>query len=1086
MFLDTNSEEGLPSTGMKRKNGSSLVSNKKTKARKIDDEGGTTNYSHVEHWADCNDTSGPRNNWQRVPAPPLDPTKDTLVFQQVDIDYYLGSYVSGMPGNKVGSVPIIRIYGVTEAGNSAMINIHGYLPYFFVRAPIGFSESECEQFRSDLNARMSDQTSKPWPTYILEVRMEYKESIQGYKGDTKSPFLRIILASPTLVVTARNILEGTFSTGRFPGRSYSTFESNIAFVLRYMIDADMVGCNWIELRPNTYRFVQSKSSRCQYELDVSYKDVISHSDFSDEKWSRMAPMRILSFDIECAGRKGVFPEPEHDPVIQIANYVTVQGESKPIVKNIFCLKQCSPIVGSDVRCYKTEAELLRAWKNFVVSVDPDLMTGYNIVNFDLYYIVSRARALKVNDVAFLGRITNNRTIIRDKTFSSKQLGKRDGKEINLHGRVNFDMLPVIQRDHKLRSYTLNAVSAHFLGKQKEDVHHSIIADLQNGTNETRRRLAVYCLKDALLPQKLIEKLMCVINYVEMARVTGVPLNYLLTRGQQIKVLSQLYRYANEQDLLIPYMKSKGKQDDDKSKGYQGATVIKPKKAYYTEPIATLDFSSLYPSIMMAHNLCYTTLIHPQDIQSLSPDEYEQSPCGHYYVKAAVKKGLLPSILENLLSARKNAKRDMNNEKDPFKKAVFNGRQLALKISANSVYGFTGASVGALPCLEISSSVTAYGRDMIQLTRKLVLEKYTLTNGYSRDADVIYGDTDSVMVNFGVKTVAEAMELGREAAEYVTSHFQKPINLEFEKVYYPYLLMKKKRYAGLYWTKPDKYDFMDAKGIEVVRRDNCRIVKSVVQECLNRILIDRDVDSAVEHVKQIISDLLCNRLDLSLLVISKALSRKSEDYAVSQAHVKLAERMKKRDPGTAPAMGDRVPYVIIKATKGTPNYDKAEDPLWVLEHNIPLDTQYYLDKQLGPPIIRIFKPILKNPKSLLQGDHTRKLYMATPSTGGIVGWTTRALSCLGCKRKLTSNETSVCRHCMPKKALIYSEKIRTVHKLEREFASAWTQCQRCQGSFHETVLCTSRDCPIFYMRKKIQKDLDDAQEIIDRFDQALSW
>ena len=130
---------------------------------------------------------------------------------------------------------------------------------------------------------------------------------------------------------------------------------------------------------------------------------------------------------------------------------------------------------------------------------------------------------------------------------------------------------MIVRDYKLRSYTLNAVSFHFLDEQKEDVHHSLIPDLQNGDDNTRRRLAVYCLKDAYLPLRLIDKLMCVINHIEMARVTGVPLGYLLTRGQQIKVISQLLRKAKEQNLLIPAIKV------DTSSEFEGATVIEPVK-----------------------------------------------------------------------------------------------------------------------------------------------------------------------------------------------------------------------------------------------------------------------------------------------------------------------------------------------------------------------------------------------------------------------------------------------------------------------------------------------------------------------------
>jgi DNA polymerase delta subunit 1 len=131
-----------------------------------------------------------------------------------------------------------------------------------------------------------------------------------------------------------------------------------------------------------------------------------------------------------------------------------------------------------------------------------------------------------------------------------------------------------------------------------------------------------------------------------------------------------------------------------------------------------------------------------------------------------------------------------------------------------VYGFTGATVGKLPCLAISTSVTAYGRQMIELTKQEVEKEYCIKNGYEHDARVIYGDTDSVMVKFGCPDLPTAMRLGAEAAELVSTKFKKPIKLEFEKVYYPYLLISKKRYAGLYWTRPEKYDKMDAKGIEV--------------------------------------------------------------------------------------------------------------------------------------------------------------------------------------------------------------------------------------------------------------------------------
>lgn len=240
---------------------------------------------------------------------------------------------------------------------------------------------------------------------------------------------------------------------------------------------------------------------------------------------------------------------------------------------------------------------------------------------------------------------------------------------------------------------------------------------------------------------------------------------------------------------------------------------------------------------MAHNLCYSTLVPRHLVKNWEAEKITTTPNGDTFVKPDVKKGILPLILEELIGARKRAKNELAKATDPFEKAVLDGRQLALKISANSVYGFTGAQVGQLPCLPISSSTTAFGRVMIEQTKELVQQKYTKANGYEHDCQVIYGDTDSVMVKFGTNDIEQSMELGKEAAAYVSTHFIKPIKLEFEKVYFPYLLMNKKRYAGMLWTKPTKPDKMDCKGIETVRRDNCALVADVVQTTLDHLLKD---------------------------------------------------------------------------------------------------------------------------------------------------------------------------------------------------------------------------------------------------------
>ena len=982
-------------------------------------------------------------------------------------------------------------------GNSVCCHVHGFHPYFFVPAPEGFKPENLRDFRMVLNnAVIADMKNNRdnITDAVLDVNLMNKSTIYQFQGNKLIPFIKMTMAYPKLIAPAKRLLEkGEVVVKGFSGHQFRAFEANIDFEIRFMADTHVVGCNWIELpaarykvrgRPDSFKRGMDfdVKSRCQIEVDVAWDDFISYQ--PEGEWADMAPFRILSFDIECAGRKGIFPEPNKDPVIQIANMVIRQGDAEPFIRNVFTLDTCAPIVGSDVLACEKEEMLLEKWAEFIREVDPDIITGYNINNFDAPYLINRALHLKVKNFQFLGRVKNVLSQIRETVLQSKQMGKRENKVINIEGRIQLDLLLILVRDYKLRSYTLNAVSYHFLQEQKEDVHHSVITDLQNGTPQTRRRLAIYCLKDAYLPLRLLEKLMCVINYMEMARVTGVPLSYLQTRGQQIKVVSQLLRKAMEKDLLIPTYQ--GTQGDD---NFEGATVIEPKRGYYSKPIATLDFSSLYPSIMMAHNLCYTTLIRPGSVNSfgLNDSDYIKTPSNNLFVKSNVRKGLLPEILESLLGARKKAKADLKKETDPFKKKVLDGRQLALKISANSVYGFTGAQVGKLPCLEISQSVTAFGRLMIEQTKNEVEKKYTISNGYTFNADVIYGDTDSVMVKFGVDTVAEAMKLGEEAATYVSEKFVKPIKLEFEKVYYPYLLINKKRYAGLYFTRPEKHDKMDCKGIETVRRDNCPLVAKLMNEVLRRVLIERDPDGAMNYAKQQISDLLCNRIDISQLVITKELTKTDKDYTAKQAHVELANKMKKRDAGSAPKLGDRVPYVIISAAKGTPAYAKAEDPIYVLENNVPIDAQYYLTNMLAKPLLRIFEPILgdKAESTLLRGEHTLTKTVMTSKVGALAAFTKKRATCIGCKVPLNADGEAVCKHCRPNLSAIYQKQISQLSALEEKFSRLWTQCQRCQGSRHEEVLCTSRDCPIFYMRKKIQIELGDQDKVMQRFGPA-NW
>ena len=400
--------------------------------------------------------SSQERRWSRPDPPPIDLVTTPIIFQQLEIDHYVSSPLPGMPGAQTGSVPIIRMFGVsneydytasllfihvlehmlstlkhpppplpppplsppplpplsppptslppplpppplshqvTKEGHSVCAHVHGFTPYLYVPAPSeSFSAEHCSSFKEALRlAILDDSRGRDSGEPVLAVDIVRKCSMYGY-NDRDFPFLKVTLALPKLVAPAKRLLERGIPIRGLGSRMFQVFESNIDFEIRFMIDNDVVGCNWVECPPGKYRlrkphpvtrssttptsnggfsmYGQTSSSssstplpqtKCQIELDISFEDFISHP--ADGEWQNIAPCRILSFDIECAARKGVFPEAEHDSVIQIANMVLLQGEKDPFIRNVFTLKQCASIVGSDVRCFESEKEMLEVTKH---------------------------------------------------------------------------------------------------------------------------------------------------------------------------------------------------------------------------------------------------------------------------------------------------------------------------------------------------------------------------------------------------------------------------------------------------------------------------------------------------------------------------------------------------------------------------------------------------------------------------------------------------------------------------------------------------------------------------------------------------
>ena len=553
------------------------------------------------------------------------------------------------------------------------------------------------------------------------------------------------------------------------------------------------------------------------------------------------------------------------------------------------------------------------------------------------------------------------------------MGQNELFRFDMSGRCVFDLYLHCKNNMKMGSYSLNNVAKKFVGDQKIDLPYEEMFRLyKTGNPKDKATVAEYCSKDCDLVLRIIKNAGIFTDNIEHSRVTYTLLTWLVTRGQQCRVYSQIGRFCERRKVALNHRFVKPPVT------YTGATVIEPKKGYYQEPIATLDFASLYPSIMQAHNLCFSTLVFPEDRRRVETLEKQgkviveritASGEEFWFVQEQTYKGILPSLLHDLLSARRGVKKVMKNEKDAFKKQLLNSKQLALKISCNSVYGFTGSRTGKMGCWPIAACTTTIGRQMIDDTKAAVETKY--------DAEVVYGDTDSVMVKFNDATPTEegmklSWKLAEEAAAYVTDvtfGAHPAVELEAEKVYWPYLIFdRKKRYIGRTYMHPDKPPKIDCKGVELVRRDNSQFLRDIYRKTVDGMMpptgpaltkqevllvIRKEVDAALQH-------LIANDVPLEKFIVSKSLKKHYKNPNLP--HVRLAEKIRQRildgemmtDP---PKPGDRISYVVVQ-TKNTKDKlcDKTEDLGWVKDHpKVKIDREYYVSNQIQKPFNQIVKP-----------------------------------------------------------------------------------------------------------------------------------
>jgi DNA polymerase delta subunit 1 len=813
-------------------------------------------------------------------------------------------------GEDTDSEYVIHIFGRTEDGKSVHVETP-FEPYFFVKVP------------PDRSPKALIQEIQPYNSAVIR-----RKDLWGFRNQEEYTFLKLGFRTLADLKECRP-------------RGLKVYEKNLDPVLRFMHRSEIKSTGWVHVPENAS---PGHDSSCDIDMCVSDWRTLKPVDRDD-----IAPLRIASLDIESYSESGAFPNAfkEKDTCFQVAVTTKAFGHKDYLDRKCFCVKKTN---GSECESFDTEREMLERLGRYLRELDPDIVTGWNIFGFDLEYLYTRAVVTGAGpDAHMWGRLRGIPNELVVKHLASNALGSNDMKMVPMLGRYVFDMFQDIKREHKLESYSLNNVSKEFLKDQKIDMPiKEMFTRFKDGDPDLLGEVADYCIKDTELPHRISEKLCLIQNLIEMAKATWVPLSYLSERGQQIKVFSQLARKARELGFMIPTMYSKATGDEK----YQGATVLDAQTGAYYGPITALDFASLYPSIMRAHNLCYSSLVIDPRFANVPGVVYEQY--GPYRFAQGVP-SLLPAILNELAAFRKKAKKLMAQAEGTPMEAVYNGQQLAYKISMNSIYGFTGASKGMLPCVAIASTVTMRGRQMIEETKNYVEEHFP-------GAKVRYGDTDSVMVEFdvqgrkGQEAIDYSWELGEQASDQCSKLFKAPNDLELEKVYCPYFLYSKKRYAAKMYEKNKAgaiaFKKIDVKGLQVVRRDTCMYVRGVLKQLLNLVLNSEDPRPAIEYARTSAKLLLKGKVDPKELTMSKQLGA---DYKTRVPHVEVRDKIRKRAPGSEPQNGDRVAFLITKV----PGLlcDKAEDPSWVTDNKIPLDYVYYFEHQLVKPVCDLLEPLV---------------------------------------------------------------------------------------------------------------------------------
>lgn len=938
------------------------------------------------------------------------------------------------------------------AYRNACIVVKDFTPYVYIEL---YNDGDVKLLDDELNE------------YTILTKLVYKQHLYNFKPGTR-PFLFCQCRS-------RNDINEIVNRLRSPvgGRSFKCHEESASSILQMVSLRSINMTGWF--RFDKASLVSRRTTCCDYEYMVSWRQ-LSPSSKTDIVYPK-----TIAFDLEVNSElTNAMPDDRPgDAIFQISCVVQQSGPTGLKLRYLLTLDGTDLVDnrlldGIIVIAFRSERELLAGFYDFLRRERPNILTGYNILGFDIEYLIRRSnRFMLMNDMMMSGFNRSKPAqegVIR---WASVMYKNKTFPYIDWEGILLLDLLPVIKRDYKFDNYKLQTVATIFLNAGKDPVTYKDIFDAYK--SKRFATVGKYCVQDSELCIDIMNHIHCWITLAEMSKVCNVSIFTLHTQGQQIKIYSQIYKHCLKRNIIVDSDGYTAKINER----YTGAYVFDPVPGYY-ENVIPLDFSSLYPSIMIAYNICYSTIVDgvgvvadkdcntfiwedhvgcdhdpkiieikemtkkiddiSDEIKELThkrdglrakdvvsggrrlvdarrdiqleinrlrenqkpfrekrqelkkgrsggdggggDDGYGKVICArreYRFLKASVKKGVVPMILENLLSSRKSVKNKMKLESiGSDERVILDKEQLAYKVSANSMYGAMGVRRGYLPFMPGAMCITYLGRSSIEKTAKVIVDKWR--------GVLVYGDTDSNYVTFPhlSNDITALWDYAIEVGRGVSTEFPEPMKLEFEQtIYRKFFILSKKRYMYQEVARDGTLDSkIGKKGVILARRDNSGILKYIYEKMATMIFDKLSSDEIQYYLLNYINDIFRNVIDKSEYIITKSVGDSDGDidedgrvgrYKVKAlpddpverdrvlnglsereyytksfpAHIQLAERMKAR--GVPVDIGSRIEYVVthnpLVSTIGAriEDYDYYK----TISRFLKLDAMYYLHSLINP-------------------------------------------------------------------------------------------------------------------------------------------